>query len=298
MREFNDIYSMILPIVKKILSPLLNSRDNIPRRGPNPILSDAQLIAISLTSDVLFFDSENYLFNKLKKYKPIANLVHRTTYNRRRRKLAKYIEIIQHMMAEAVVPAEHYHVVDSFPLPICRFARAGRSKICKESFDTAPNFGYCAAQRNTYFGYKLHAVCTIQGVFKHFQISKASIADVHYLQEIKHSFHNCIFLGDKGYLSNPLQLDLFEQHNLQLITPKRRNQPDYEKYPGIFRKHRKRIETLFSQLEGQFIIRRNYAKSYSGLATRIVSKITALTCAQYVNKFFNERDINKIKYAF
>ena len=298
MREFKEIYKRILPIVKEILSPLLDSRNNIPRRGPKPLLSDVEIIAISLTSDVLFFDSENYLFSKLKKYRPIANLIDRSSYNRRRRKLLKYIELVQQMLAEAVVPAEQYHVVDSFPLPICRFVRAKRSKICKESFETAPDFGYCAAQDNTYYGYKLHAVCTVQGVFKHFQISKASIADIKYLQEIKHKFSNCVLLGDKAYLSNPLQLDLFERHNLTVFTPKKRNQPDYEKYPGIFRKYRKRIETLFSQLDGQFIIRRNYAKSFSGFATRVASKIAALTCAQYVNKVFNKRNINEIKYAF
>jgi len=298
MREFKEIYKRILPIVKEILSPLLDSRNNIPRRGPKPLLSDVEIIAISLTSDVLFFDSENYLFSKLKKYRPIANLINRSSYNRRRRKLLKYIELVQQMLAEAVVPAEQYHVVDSFPLPICRFVRAKRSKICKESFETAPDFGYCAAQDNTYYGYKLHAVCTVQGVFKHFQISKASVADIKYLQEIKHKFSNCVLLGDKAYLSNPLQLDLFERHNLTVFTPKNRNQPDYEKYPGIFRKYRKRIETLFSQLDGQFIIRRNYAKSFSGFATRVASKIAALTCAQYVNKVFNKRNINEIKYAF
>lgn len=298
MREFKDVFETILPIVKKVLSPLLDSRNNIPKRGPKPILSDAELIAISLTSDVLFLDSENYLFNKLSRYKPISNLIDRSTYNRRRRKLLKFIEFVQHTMAEAIVPNEQYHVVDSFPLPICRFARARRSKICKESFETLPNFGYCAAQQNTYFGYKLHAVCTVQGVFKHIQISSASVPDIDYLQEVKHEFSHCVLLGDKAYLSNPLQLDLFEHHNLKVFTPKRRNQPDYDKYPGIFRKYRKRIETLFSQLEGQFIIRRNYAKSFSGLLTRIISKIAALTCAQYVNKFFNERNINEIKYAF
>lgn len=298
MREFKDVYKVILPIVKKILSPLLDKKGNIPKRGPKPVLSDVELIAISLTSDVLFFDSENYLFSKLKKYKPLPHLIDRTVYNRRRRKLLKYIEIVQQIMADAIVPAEQYHVVDSFPLPVCRFARAKRSKICKESFDTAPSFGYCAAQKNTYFGYKLHAVCTVQGVFKHFQISKANVADIHYLQEIKHKFPYCVMLGDKAYLSHPLQLDLFEHHNLMVVTPKKINQPDYEKYPGIFRKYRKRIETLFSQLEGQFIIRRNFAKSFSGLATRVASKITALTCAQYVNKFINERNINEIKYAF
>jgi len=298
MREFLDVYKMILPIVKKMLSPLLDDFNNIPRRGPKPILSDVQLISISLTADVLFFDSENYLFSKLKKYKPIPNMIDRSAYNRRRRKLLKYIEFVQCTMAEAIIPGEQYHVIDSFPLPICRFSRAKRSKICRESFETLPNFGYCAAQRNTYFGYKLHAVCTVQGVFKHFQISKAGAADIDYLHEVKHKFPHCVLLGDKAYLSNPIQLDLFENHDLTVFTPKRRNQPDYDKYPGLFRKYRKRIETLFSQLEGQFIIRRNYSKSFTGFATRIISKITALTCAQYVNKFSNERNINEIKYAF
>ena len=298
MREFKNVYNMILPIVKNILSPLVDSQNNIPRRGPKPVLSDIQIIAISLTADTLFYDSESYLFAKLKKYKPLPNLIDRSSYNRRRRHLSRYLEFVQQMMAEAIVPYEQYHIVDSFPLPICRFARAKRLRICKENYETAPNFGYCASQNNTFFGYKVHAVCTVQGVFKHFQISKGSVADLQYLHEIKDKFSNCILLGDKAYLSNPLQMNLFEQQNLIVFTPKRCNQPDFEKYPGIFRKYRKRIETLFSQLEGQFIIRRNYAKSFTGLAVRIVSKITALTCAQYINKFINERNINKIKYAF
>ena len=251
-----------------------------------------------MTADILFFDSENYLFDRLLKYKPLPKLIHRSTYNRRRRQLKKYIKIVQHFMAEAIVPSGQYHVVDSFPLPICQFARAKRIRICSESFDTAPAFGYCASQNSTFFGYKVHAVCTVQGIFKHFQISQGNVADIHYLQDIKEQFSHCILLGDKAYLSTPLQLNLFEQHNLQLFTPKRRNQADFEKYPGIFRKYRKRIETLFSQLDDQFIIRRNYAKTFDGLVTRVVSKITALTCSQYVNKFINEQNINEIKYAF
>jgi hypothetical protein len=179
-----------------------------------------------------------------------------------------------------------------------RRARAKRIRICHETFETAPAFGYCAAQRNTFFGYKVHAVCTVQGVFKHFQISRGNVADIHYLQEVKDRFSNCVLLGDKAYLSNPLQMNLFDNFNLKIITPKRRNQKNFQKYPGIFRKYRKRIETLFSQLDGQFIIKRNYAKSFDGLATKVSSKITALTCAQYVNKFIHHTNINNIKYAF
>jgi len=44
----------------------------------------------------------------------------------------------------------------------------------------------------------------------------------------------------------------------------RNNQLNYKKQPYIFRKKRKRIETLFSQLCNQFKIRKNYAKSFEG----------------------------------
>jgi hypothetical protein len=52
---------------------------------------------------------------------------------------------------------------------------------------------------------------------------------------------------------------------------------------------------LFSQLCDQFLIRRNYAKTFEGFKTRILAKITALTLIQYINKFIFDRPINKIK---
>ena len=60
-------------------------------------------------------------------------------------------------------------------------------------------------------------------------------------------------------------------------------------------KSRKRIETLFSQLCDQFMIRRNYAKKVNGIRTKILAKITTLTLIQYMNKFIVGRPINNIK---
>lgn len=51
-----------------------------------------------------------------------------------------------------------------------------------------------------YYGYKILVVCSIQGVFKSFDISKASVHDIHYLKDIKNQFKDCVVLGDKGYL--------------------------------------------------------------------------------------------------
>ncbi|MBN4081316.1 transposase, partial [Caldithrix abyssi] len=70
-----------------------------------------------------------------------------------------------------------------------------------------------------------------------------------------------------------------------------------KKQPAVFRKVRKRIETIFSQLCDQFMIRRNYAKTFQGLATRILSKITAFTLLQYFNKFITNRPLNHVKHA-
>lgn len=67
-------------------------------------------------------------------------------------------------------------------------------------------------------------------------------------------------------------------------------------FPKVFRKSRKRIETLFSQLCDQFMLKRNYAKSFIGLCTRIISKITAVTCLQYQNTL-NKKPMNHLKFA-
>jgi hypothetical protein len=102
-------------------------------------------------------------------------------------------------------------------------------------------------------------------------------------------------LGDRGCLSAQWQLDLFADCNIRLETPMRNNKTGYREQPYIFNKTRKRIETLFSQLCDQFMIRRNYAKTFEGFKTRILSKITALTMEQYINKFIFGRNINNIK---
>jgi hypothetical protein len=73
------------------------------------------------------------------------------------------------------------------------------------------------------------------------------------------------------------------------------NQINYKPQPYIFRKSRKRIETLFFQLCDQFLIRRNYVKTFEGFKTRILAKIKALTLVQYINKFIFDRPINNIK---
>ena len=170
-------------------------------------------------------------------------------------------------------------------------------KTCKEYYETALSFGYCAAQDTTYFGYKLHAVTTVNGVITHFDLSKANMAYIHYLEDIKKYYPGVKLLGDMAYLSDPLQTELFETNCLLLETPKRRNQKDYKKYPAVFRRVRKRIETFYSQMHDQFKIVNNYAKTFQGLAARILSKITGYTLVQYLNKYKFGNQLCHVKHA-
>jgi hypothetical protein len=127
------------------------------------------------------------------------------------------------------------------------------------------------------FEYKIHAVSTAQGGVNTFDISKVSVHEINYLNDVKHQLNHCVLIGDKGYLSQQYQHDLFETSNITIETPMCNNNANFKPFPKALSKARKRIETLFSQFCDQLMIRRNYAKSFDGFSTRILSKITALT---------------------
>lgn len=262
--------------------------------GRKQKMSDLEVVALSLTSEFMSIDSENSLFKQLNQTE-IPNLIERSQFNKRRRRLFLFSEEIRTKLAKEFLEFEDYFIVDSMPLEICKFSRHSRVKICKEDFESAPSKGFCASQNNWFFGYKLHGVCSVSGIFHSLDITKAEVHDVHFLKNIKQQMSDCVLLGDRGYLSESIQLDLFQTVKVKLETPKRSNQKDYKPQPYIFRKSRKRIETLFSQLCDQFMIRRNYAKSFEGFKTRILAKITSLTLVQYINKFIFDRPINNIK---
>lgn len=289
MNNFIQNYKIILQNLQKLP---IDTQCFIQIRKPK--LSNLELIAMNLTAEYMSIDSECQLFRTISN-SCLDGLIERSVYNRRRRKLFPLIEKIRLQLSSQFNEFEDYYVVDSMPLEVCKTARASRSKICKEEEFCFPDKGFCASQNFYYYGYKLHGVCSVSGVFHSLDISPASVHDIHYLKDIRDQLSDCVLLADMGYLSASIQLNLFETANINLQTPKRKNQKDFQKQPYIFRKSRKRIETLFSQLCDQFMIRRNYAKSFDGFRTRILSKISSLTMIQYLNRFVFDRPINNLK---
>lgn len=119
-------------------------------------------------------------------------------------------------------------------------------------------------------------------------ITKSEVHDVNFLKNSKQQISDCVLLGNLGYLSESILLNLFQTVNNKLEIPTRVNQIDYKLQAYVFRQLRKRIEILSSQLCNKFRIRNDYATYFQGSKTRIIAKITPLTRLQYINKFIFE----------
>ena len=298
MRNFVTKFRKILEICKQFAGNQVNEKGNVPRRGVVPTFSDLEVVALSITAEAFSIDSENYLFNRLNSDCPdaIPNLISRRQYNQRRKLTMMLGENIRQSIAKAIDGGETVFSIDSKPVKVCQNARAARCQMGKTDIEHAPAWGYCSSQNMYYYGYKLHALCGISGVIHSYDMTAANVHDLQYLKDVRWEYNDCMIMGDKGYLSAPVQLDLFETANITLEVPYRLNQKNWTPPTWAYRRFRKRIETVFSQLNDHLMMIRNYAKQPPGLFTRMAAKVAAFTMLQYFN-LLNHKPIGQVKYA-
>jgi len=299
MHNLKSNFDKILNITKSFYNGSIDIDGNhffYPRK---PKMSDCEIIALSLLGETIGIDSENYLFGKIRAdhSQDFPNLIDRSRFNRRRKRLGDLIARLNQQISALLNEGENIYLVDSIPIPICKNARITRSKICRDDYKTAPDRGYSAVNKSYFYGFKLHLVTSVRGVYSSMDLSKASVHDIHFLDDIKHSgINNCVLVADKAYASKPIQTDLFTTRQIILKAPSKSHQNDKEHIPFILMKARKRIETLFSQLCDQQMLKRNYAKTTAGLSVRLLCKITSVTLLQYIN-YKNNKPLNHLKYA-
>jgi len=148
MHSIKDNFEKILQTIKSISMDDFDRVGNVNRPGPKPKFTDLELISLALASEYMSIDSENLLFKKLRSCHKtdFPNLIDRSQYNRRKKALYGLIDKIRRRFAEPFLEFEDYMVIDSMPLEVCNIASAKRSKIYKDVFQSAPDFGYCASQ--------------------------------------------------------------------------------------------------------------------------------------------------------
>ena len=254
-------------------------------------LSDSEIITIALCGETMGIDSEHAWFSFVKKNlrSLFPTIGSRSRFNRTRRALCSTTELLREKLLSMFSIFDSSHViVDSFPLPVCKF---GRAYFCRSFRGLGADYGYCPSKKETYFGYKVHVLITLQGFITHFEVTPASTDDREGLRDLSHVCSNSVILADKGYVSQSLSEEL-EQQGICLLALKRSNSKNnYSKSlrRTIFRQ-RRRIETIFSQLCEQLNIEKVLAKSYDGLLTRLVNKILAHNLCMICNLLLGKTD--------
>lgn len=287
-------------LVKESLRDELNAAGNLQFYPRLPKMNDCSIIALALVGESLGLDSENYLFSQLKSDYAAAfpHLIDRSNYNRRRRRLRFFIHRVSTYLATLLSEGEDVFLLDSIPLPICKNIRYRRSHFGFTHLEQAPDKGYSAVNRSYYYGYKLHMAVSLKGVFCAMELTRASVHDLHYLKELTAGGHLChaLLIGDKAYMSKDLHQQLYQQYAIRVETPPKAKPQEQAAWQGFFGRARKRIETIFSQFCDQLMIKRNYAKCFEGLCTRLISKVAALTALQFINNQ-TAQPLNHLKQA-
>ena len=69
-----------------------------------------------------------------------------------------------------------------------------------------------------------------------YDLTQASVHDLKYVNDIGQDFFQCTIIGDKGYLSAEVQLNLFESAHIRLEVPYRLNQKNWKPFYKPFGK--------------------------------------------------------------
>jgi hypothetical protein len=299
MHNLKSNIQRISEVIKSVLEKDLDRYDNFEAYKNKPKATDLEILAMAITQEALGIASENDFYNRLSSEHPefFKCLPDRSNYNRRKNRLRFRIDFCSVLIKDELTKNSDTFIIDSMPLPVCRNARAPRLKIMNETRDFRPVRGYMPIDKAYYCGFKLHLLCSKNGVIVDYNITQANVHDVDLLKELSSSIPDGKnLLGDKGYVQKDVQLDLFEKRKIAVFTPNRKNSKRPENWNNKFKKQRKRIETLFSQLCDQMRIKQVYSKSVNGFLTRVISKIAAVTILQYLNKS-NDRSLNLLKDA-
>ena len=87
-----------------------------------------------------------------------------------------------------------YFVIDSFPLAVCKF---GRARYCRSFWGYGADYGKCPSKKETYFGYKAHALITLEGYITAFEVTLAFTDDREGLRDIVEAQSNFVILAIK-----------------------------------------------------------------------------------------------------
>jgi hypothetical protein len=162
----------------------LMGQKKLRQRGPEPELSDAEVLTVEIVGEFLGIDTEKGIHAYFRRYYaewfPALKEVHRTTFTRQVANLWAVKEMLRkHLLGQMHFDSE-VSLIDSFPVPVCRFARAYRCRrLAEESA-----FGYDEMAKQTFYGLRAHLRVCWPGVIVEVELAPANVHDLRLAEEL------------------------------------------------------------------------------------------------------------------
>ncbi len=286
IQTFEDLCTYVYVTVDELYQSVIQPHDHRP--GPRSAFTESELITLTLVAELLGLDDETVFLDYVaRNHRALFPLLpERSRYNRRRRALGEAINTIRRSLLRwllALLPPDDRPlcVLDSLPISVVGFHHAQG----QHRWYGWATYGYNATKKQTFSGFKLHLLTTADGIITDFALAPAHLTDGTFTDQLLRDKTDLLVLGDKAYINALLQGDLQQLHGVTVLTPQRSNQ--HHQLPGVLTRlvshFRQMIETINSQLAGQFSIETNKAKSMSGLVSRLQTKLAAHTLGMYLN---------------
>jgi hypothetical protein len=274
-----DLETLIVAVfclVDDFVRDLCRDRE-LRQRGPRPILADSEVLTAEIVGEFLGLDTDRGLHAYFRRHFghlfPGLRTVHRTTFVRQAANLWGVKQALWQHLAAATRHDPALALVDSLPVPACRFARAHRCR----SLRGFAAFGYDALAHQTFYGFRLHLRVSWPGVITAAALAPANEADRAVAPQLLAGLAGWA-LGDKGYWSPSLRAEL-APGGLDLIAPRRGKGSGTSRWPAWLAQTRRRIETVLSQLTERSHAKRTRARDEWHLMARWLRKLASHTMA-------------------
>jgi DDE family transposase len=252
------------------------------RSGPAPKLADSEVIAVQVVGELWGLADDRAIYRHFRRYHaaefPALAAVHRTTFARQAANLCWLVRRLQARLAGRLAGPGGGWLIDSAPLPVCRFARARRDR----RFRGAAAYGHDPVAAKAFYGFRLHLRTSPDGVILGYELAAANAPEVDVARALAPRPVG-VGLGDRGYWSPALRREL-RGCGGEFLAPfkKRGSDPDPAGSARLLAL-RRRIETAFGQLVERLNCRRVRVKDLWHLEHRLVRKIYAHTVAAWLN---------------
>ena len=272
-----DIITFLVSVYCLIDDRLQGQR--LRRRGPQPTLSDAEVLTIEIVGEFLGIDTESGLYRFFRTHFgdwfPALRKVHRTTFTRQ---AANLWAVKRQLWQELVQQVPHdplISVVDSFPVPVCRFGRAPRC----QGFKGTATFGYDEVARQTFYGLRAHVRLSWPGVISELILAPAHRHDTVAAEPLLAGVQGWV-LGDRNHWKPALR-QAFKSKGLHLLAPFKSSKREPFRYPLRLTQMRYRIETVIGQLVERFHAKKVWARDVWHLTSRWMRKLLSHTIAVF-----------------